>query len=306
MVPIKLKYLILLLTLNSIANSYPPVNFLLSNTQKSDVQYRLINNLNDDGQLLTEETVANSKFNRDLPSKFLIHGWTTNERSVWYAPLKNAYLEKGPHNVFYIDWSIAGNKSYPVSAANSKYVGSFIADFLVASKIPFSNVHLIGHSLGSHVAGFIGKYVFHLTGKKIGRITATDPSFPMFEHPLVGKNLRLSSDDAEFVDVIHTDSGHYGFVKPLGHADFYPNGGVFQPDCPSLEEDDNCSHALSNVYFIKSVNTTDILATECESWEAYQSGKCDTNRKVVFGENANHDTKGTFFLTISANLEEFL
>lgn len=49
--------------------------------------------------------------------------------------------------------------------------------------------------------------------------------------------MRLSEEDAEFVDVVHTDAGHYGFIKPIGHADFYPNGGTAQPGCPAIQED---------------------------------------------------------------------
>lgn len=43
---------------------------------------------------------------------------------------------------------------------------------------------------------------------------------------------RLCETDAEYVDVIHTDSGILGFPRSLGHADFYPNGGkAMQPGC---------------------------------------------------------------------------
>jgi hypothetical protein len=47
-----------------------------------------------------------------------------------------------------------------------------------------------------------------------------------------GAEGHLTAADAEFVDLIHTDGGVLGFPIPLGHADFYPNGGrPLQPGC---------------------------------------------------------------------------
>ena len=37
--------------------------------------------------------------------------------------------------------------------------------------------------------------------------------------------------DADFVDVIHTDLKGLGIDQPIGHLDFYPNGGDVQPGC---------------------------------------------------------------------------
>lgn len=34
-----------------------------------------------------------------------------------------------------------------------------------------------------------------------------------------------------FVDIIHTDAGTLGIGKPIGHLDFFPNGGLFQVGC---------------------------------------------------------------------------
>lgn len=43
---------------------------------------------------------------------------------------------------------------------------------------------------------------------------------------------RLGAADADFVDVIHTDGHLYGYPWPLGHVDFFPNGGgPYQPGC---------------------------------------------------------------------------
>lgn len=219
-------------------SNLPPVNYSLADCNKTDVQYRLFTKENDTkGTLVTEETISLTECERNLPTKLLIHGWSTNETSYWYEPLKNEYLKKGPHNVFYIDWSAAGSKPFGISGANVDPIGSFIADFLIASKIELDKIHIIGHSLGSHVAGFIGKYIFKKTSKKIGRITATDPAGPTFEHCKVDEDMRLSEGDAKFVDVVHTDAGHYGFIAPIGHVDYYPNGGRLQPGCPDLTED---------------------------------------------------------------------
>lgn len=61
-----------------------------------------------------------------------------------------------------------------------------------------------------------------------------DPARPLFEAPILKDTSdRLDFSDANFVDIIHTCAGTVGFVKPIGHADFYPNGGTYrQPGCP--------------------------------------------------------------------------
>jgi hypothetical protein len=47
-----------------------------------------------------------------------------------------------------------------------------------------------------------------------------------FLAPLFGRfTRRLSKDFAEFVDVIHTSGKMVSIYEPIGHVDFYPNGG---------------------------------------------------------------------------------
>lgn len=56
----------------------------------------------------------------------------------------------------------------------------------------------------------------------------------MFEG--VDKENRLSPDDADFVDVLHTYTREalgisIGIQQPIGDIDIYPNGGEVQPGC---------------------------------------------------------------------------
>lgn len=78
------------------------------------------------------------------------------------------------------------------------------------------SIHLIGHSLGSHIAGFTGKQFMELTARKVGRISGLDPAGPCFS--LVAPELRLQAGDAHFVDVIHTDGGVFGLTDQIGKS----------------------------------------------------------------------------------------
>jgi len=45
----------------------------------------------------------------------------------------------------------------------------------------------------------------------------------------------IDKSDANFVDIIHTNGNGLGLIKPLGHIDFYPNGGIAQLKCKRVD-----------------------------------------------------------------------
>lgn len=112
----------------------------------------------------------------------------------------------------------------------AEIVSKFLKSISTIANYPMNKFHLIGHSLGAHIAGHIGK---HLNGK-IGRITGLDPASPLYESK--DAEDRLWYTDAEFVESIHTDHSTilpFGMKEPCSHVDIYPNGGENQPGCQS-------------------------------------------------------------------------
>ncbi len=79
-------------------------------------------------------------------------------------------------------------------------------------------------SLGAHLCAFASNNFYIMTKKasKFARITGLDPSGPLLRQASIDK--RLSSDDADFVDCIHT-STTFGLQEKSGHMDFFPDGG---------------------------------------------------------------------------------
>lgn len=59
-----------------------------------------------------------------------------------------------------------------------------------------------------------------------------DPAYPGFS--VENTDERLDVTDAQFVDVMHTNSaslldGGLSFPVAIGNVDFWPNGGILQP-----------------------------------------------------------------------------
>ncbi|CAI6348331.1 unnamed protein product [Macrosiphum euphorbiae] len=239
----------------------------------------------------------------DFPLKVITHGWlASDDNFTGVFTIKTAYVDAGGYNVISVDWSnIAENIIYHKPAIMTAPVGNVVAEFLdrmvAYTGTQASDIHLIGHSLGAHVMGSCGS---NFKSGKIGRITGLDPAALGFEF-IPFQNERLSIDDAEFVDVIHTAGGTLGVMESLGHADFYPNGGKApQPGYDVLfrmVESIIGSHSRAYHLYADSVyNRKSLVSTQCNTWWAFKSDECVNNSKILMGHDAITSAQGDFYL----------
>ncbi|KAI4461685.1 lipase [Holotrichia oblita] len=266
---------------------------------KQDVTFYLFNSdTRKKGDNLRRISLDCKKVNANLPIKMLIHGWMDDHSSYWYKPTVEEYLKKGNVNVVTVSWGKhSKNLIYPTVVKAVRSVGQHVGDMIteISSKynVPIENFHLIGHSLGAHISGFAGKTILNQRNLKVGRITGLDPAWPSFEKAVPED--RLCSNDAHFVDIIHTDAGGAGYAISIGHIDFYPNGGVKkQNGCSSL--DLGCSHKRAPIYFYESINSNHFVAVEASSFTEFDCGRCNHNKRAIMGENVDKSVTGDFYL----------
>lgn len=121
-----------------------------------------------------------SQFDRKKPTRLVIHGFWNSRESPVAKKITAAYLKNFDVNVIVVNWGNGANPlliSYDQAAARTREVGMVGAQFLMwllkDDPKMWDNLTVVGHSLGAHTAGFIGKNLSN--GKKIGRIVGLDP-----------------------------------------------------------------------------------------------------------------------------------
>ncbi|NIG58082.1 hepatic triacylglycerol lipase [Pontoporia blainvillei] len=137
------------------------------------------------------------------------------ENWIWQmvAALKSQVAR--PVNVGLAEWVTLAHTHYSIAVRNTRLVGQEIAallQWLEQERVYFQPIVLKAQRLDA--AGLLFK-----------RASPSD---------------RLSPDDANFVDAIHTFTQEHmglsvGIKQPIAHYDFYPNGGSYQPGCHFLE-----------------------------------------------------------------------
>ncbi|XP_056387347.1 pancreatic triacylglycerol lipase-like [Hyla sarda] len=236
-------------------------------------------------------TISASNFATYRKTRFIIHGFIDKGEESWLMDMCKTMLQVEDVNCFCVDWSGGSRTLYSQAANNIRVVGAEVAYFInvLSNNFGYSpgNVHVIGHSLGAHAAGEVGK-----RRRGIARITGLDPAEPYFQG--TPAEVRLDPSDAAFVDVIHTDGAPMipnlglGMSQVAGHIDFYPNGGEEMPGCSKnalsqIVDLDGiwqgtrdfvaCNHLRSYKYYTESIRKADaFIGFPTTAYSSFKSG----------------------------------
>ncbi|KAG7260147.1 hypothetical protein CRUP_014133 [Coryphaenoides rupestris] len=242
------------------------------------VQYLLLTRGNPDcPRLFSPDTSTNDRqqpslFNCSRPTKIIVHGYRAlGSRPSWVKDLARALLRAEDSNVLVVDWVYGASFAYNLVVDIYKEVAmqmSGLINQLQNQGCTLESFHLIGVSLGAHVAGFVG----------------LDPAGPMFKRADLFN--RLDPSDALFVEAIHTDSDYFGISIPVGHVDFFLNGGMDQAGCVRSSFTSVlvyfpvygyviCDHMRALYVYISALNGLCALSGfPCASYEEYLQGRC--------------------------------
>ncbi|XP_053733348.1 phospholipase A1 member A isoform X1 [Synchiropus splendidus] len=249
---------------------------------KQQVRFLLLTRSNIDcAQFFDQGSLSetqNSYFDVSRPTKVIVHGYSAlGNRPSWVKELAKTLLRVQDVNVLVVDWIYISSYAYNLVVENYKEVSlqiSVLINQLQKHGCELKSFHFICISLGSHVAGFVGT----LFEGKIGKITALDPAGPMFK----GTDIydRLDPSDAQFVEAIHTDTDYFGISIPVGHVDFFLNGGKDQTGCSrshfsSLSGYVLCDHMRALYVYMSSLEgSCQLQGIPCSSYEDFLDGLC--------------------------------
>ncbi|KAH8271749.1 hypothetical protein KR044_003999, partial [Drosophila immigrans] len=287
---------------NPIAGLFNPACFVVKGIEcpNENITFWLYSNTTRDAPVKLKPLDLNPwDFQPPRPLKILLHGYTGHRDFAPNDHIRPVLLDNADVYVISIDYGpLVRSPCYTQAVQNLPLVSRCLAQLInnLVSKgiVQNDQIHIIGFSLGGQLAGQTAN---HLT-RKLKRITGLDPAKPLFI--LGSDNRRLDAGDAEFVDVIHTDTLGRGMLRPMGHVDFYPNFGPLQPGCIEENPDDpgSCNHERAPRFYGASINSTQgFWGRQCSSWLIYLFGLCSTRApQALMGYHVDEKERGVYFL----------
>ncbi|CAH1990234.1 unnamed protein product [Acanthoscelides obtectus] len=247
------------------------------------------------GSRLLESNLRDTHFDPRKPTKIIIHGYNSDMDLSALVEIRKEYLKTQDNNIFTVDWSpLAQGPCYPGALWNIRHVGKCSAQLVERIReFGAEDIHVIGFSLGAHVANFLA---ISLRPYLLPRITGLDPALPGFV--TANTDEKLDKSDAHFVDVYHTNAFMQGKAEESGHVDFYVNGGVLQPGCWAEPRFFACNHHRAPIYFAESINThKGFWGWPCPSYLTFITGSCPPlDPQVIMGEFVNSTSQGVYLV----------
>ncbi|XP_034665175.1 uncharacterized protein LOC117899339 isoform X5 [Drosophila subobscura] len=247
----------------------------------------------------TRASIDASNFNPENPTRITIHGWNANYKDGVNTKIAAAWFQMGDYNMIAVDWVRGRSLEYASSVSAASGAGKKIAaliDFLVLEYgMSLDTLEVVGFSLGAHVAGHTAKQV---KSGEVGKVVGLDPAMPLISYSNTAK--RLSSDDAKYVESIHTAGGTMGFTKPIGKAAFYVNGGKSQPGC-GLDITGSCAHTRAVTYYVESLLWNNFPTKRCDTYKEANKNACgDKYSSVLMGATVNiFVAEGIFYVPVN-------
>lgn len=191
-------------------------------------------------------------------------------------------------NACAVDWGSMSITEYMMASfigtrITSDAITSFIKTLIAKRCTVVTNIELIGHSLGAHIAGYVGQ---EFEGE-IPVIYGLDPAGPRFSYTIVvDPYWRLDPTDAKLVVAIHSCDPIMGVTIRVGHQEIYINKGewIHQKGCNPLnfvdayyKESFICAHyrAVQLMDFsINPANNGVCRMIGCKSMSQYDAKAC--------------------------------
>uniref|UniRef100_A0A1I8IAF5 Lipase domain-containing protein n=1 Tax=Macrostomum lignano TaxID=282301 RepID=A0A1I8IAF5_9PLAT len=180
-----------------------------------------------------------------------------------------------------VGWAGGSVTLYNQATSNTRVVGAVVARMLrwLHSRfgVDLDNVHVIGFSLGGHIAGYVGRRLRE-RGTPLGRITGLDPAGPYFEgtDPVV----RLDPTDAKFVDAIHTDGALWRVGLPLLNWVtwiFLSTAAATSPAAPRWAPAITAGPRSCTLDTLKTAKSKAFSAFPCDNYDKFMAGDCGSH-----------------------------
>ncbi|XP_026469273.1 phospholipase A1 member A-like [Ctenocephalides felis] len=226
----------------------------------------------------------------EIPSchdiRFVLHGYHQTRLDV--MSIIKAYQGRENTSAIVLDWEPTASLNYNQAKSTLYNVAISLRSLLTITSEytgkKLSDFHIVAFGLGAQLAATLGRMV----DGEIGMIIGLDPTISGWnEDKKEDRENMLNKDCAKFVRIIHTDGERYGVRYPMGHADFYMNGGFYQPGCK--EDDELCAHLRAIDYMAEAIEKNRMhIGFRCASWyDLRYNGECRIvpNRHSMYVSN---------------------